>query len=182
MKQYLFREQHPQRTYKGHYSDYHKYKEHLASDFNHHCGYTHCTDRWFGGMRTFQIDHFKSHSKYPKLKTEYSNLVYCCSYVNRLKSDDDNAKHLDPCNEDYNIHFERNYDGRISGKTESGKFMVRKLSLNLCRYAIVWNIERLEKRIKLLKEKERKYPELKGVGDAMCRLYFDYTQHLFSLQ
>ena len=122
MKQYLFREQHPQRTYKGHYSDYHKYKEHLASDFNHHCGYTHCTDRWFGGMRTFQIDHFKPHSKYPKLKTEYSNLVYCCSYVNRLKSDDDNAKHLDPCNEDYNIHFERNYDGRISGKTESGKF------------------------------------------------------------
>lgn len=68
MKQYLFREQHPQRTYKGHYSDYHKYKEHLASDFNHHCGYTHCTDRWFGGMRTFQIDHFKPHSKYPKLK------------------------------------------------------------------------------------------------------------------
>ena len=32
MKQYLFREQHPQRTYKGHYSDYHRYKEYLTAD------------------------------------------------------------------------------------------------------------------------------------------------------
>ena len=32
MKLFLFREQLPQRTYKGHYSDYHRYKEYLASD------------------------------------------------------------------------------------------------------------------------------------------------------
>ena len=133
-------------------------------------------------MRTFQIDHFKPYSKYPELETEYGNLVYCCSYVNRLKSNDDNTKHLDPCDEDYNEHFFRNFDGRISGKTECGKFMTQKLSLNLSRYAIIWNIERLEQRIKLLKSKEKEYPQLKETVDAMCRLYFDYTQNIFELQ
>lgn len=182
MKQYLFREHHPKRTFEGHYNDYHRYKEYLADDFNHHCGYTHCTDRWFGGMKTFQIDHFKPHSKYPALKTEYSNLVYCCSYVNRLKSNDYSSKYLDPCDENYNMHFERSYDGRIFGKTECGKFMAQKLSLNLSRYAIAWNIERLEKRIKILQEKAVEYPELKEVTDMMHRLYFDYTQNLIDLQ
>lgn len=36
----------------------------------------------------FQIDHFKPISKYPELERNYKNLVYCCSYVNRAKSDD----------------------------------------------------------------------------------------------
>lgn len=182
MKQYDFREQRPQRTFMRHYTDYHKYKEHLALDFNHRCGYTNCVDRWFGGQRTFQIDHFKPHSVYPNLKTEYGNLVYCCSYVNRLKSNDDDVKYLDPCNEDYNIHFGRSHDGRIYGKTTCGKFMTQKLSLNLARYALIWNIERLERCINLLKEKEEQYPELKELKDEMCRLYFDYTQCLFDYQ
>ena len=182
MKHHPFREQHPQRTFSGYYNDYHSYKKYLASDFNHHCGYTHCFDRWFGGTRTFQIDHFKPHSKYPSLKTKYSNLVYCCSYVNRLKSNEDNTQYLDPCDTDYNLHFGRYFDGRIFGKTKSGKFMTNKLSLNLCRYAIIWNIERLENRIKILNEKEKQYPELKELKSYLYKLYFDYTQQLLDLQ
>ena len=53
-----FRIKMPVRTFKGYYSDYHRYKNKLAEDFSHKCGYTDCSDHWFGGARTFQIDHF----------------------------------------------------------------------------------------------------------------------------
>lgn len=33
-------------------STYGAYKDELAEDFNHRCGYTDCTDFWFGGKRT----------------------------------------------------------------------------------------------------------------------------------
>ena len=60
--------------------------------------------------------------------------------------------------------------------------MTNKLSLNLCRYAIIWNIERLENRIKILNEKEKQYPELKELKSYLYKLYFDYTQQLLDLQ
>ena len=182
MENYQFRDLSPKRTCTKKYSDYHDYKKYLDEDFNHHCGYTHCIDKWLGGPRTFQIDHFKPHSKFPVLKNEYSNLVYCCSYVNRLKSDDDDSRYLDPCDEDYNQHFGRISDGTIFGKTDSGKFMTQKLSLNLSRYAIIWNLERLEERINLLKEKKKEHPELKDTISELCTSYFDFTQKLFDTQ
>ena len=100
---YPFRTITPARTYTGHRTDYHDYKDKLADDFNHRCGYTDCQDHWFGGSRTFQIDHLRPWSKYPNEKTDYRNLVYCCSYVNRAKWDDDSPNYLDPCDNDYNI-------------------------------------------------------------------------------
>ena len=168
MKLYQFRDQSPKRTFKGHYKDYRRYKYKLAEDFNHHCGYSHCCDKFFGGIKTFQIDHLRPRASYPHLKNDYSNLVYCCSYVNRLKSNDDNSNYLDPCSEDYNYHFGRLYDGRIFGKTREGEYMVRTLSLNLSRYAIFWNLERLGQRISLLKQKEKKHPELGGLINECC--------------
>ena len=56
---YPFRDKAPVRTCTKEYADYHSYKYALAADFNHHCGYTHTSDVWFGGSRTFQIDHIK---------------------------------------------------------------------------------------------------------------------------
>lgn len=107
---------------------------------------------WFGGQRNFQIDHFKPKSIYPLLISEYSNLVYCCSYVNREKWEDDNPNYLDPCDVDYNLHFERDDKGYIVGKTPQGCYMVERLQLNLARYAICWNLDRLEAKIKKLEE------------------------------
>lgn len=169
-----FREIAPKRTFKRHYSDYHKYKRYLAEDFNHHCGYTHSSDKWFGGVRNFQIDHFKPYDKYPELETEYGNLVYSCSYVNRLKSDKEDCKFLDPCDVDYNEHFERDDNGYIVGKSEEGKFMVKELSLNLCRYAYIWQLERLESKIEELKSKVNEHPELKNDIYEMCFLRYEY--------
>lgn len=144
---YSFRKETPVRTFKGYYSDYHQYKKYLAEDFHHRCGYTDCSDHWFGGCRTFQIDHFIPLSKNPAKKNDYKNLIYCCSYVNRSKWDDESPYYLDPCDNDYNEHFERNSDGYICGKTEHAKYMIDKLHLGLARYAIIWNLDRLEDRI-----------------------------------
>ena len=60
-----FRTVSPIRTCIKKYVDFHKYKQHLADDFNHKCGYTDCSEMWFGGKGTFQIDHIKPKSKYP---------------------------------------------------------------------------------------------------------------------
>ena len=76
---YPFRNISPKRTFTKHYAQYNRYKPYLADDFNHKCGYTDCSDHWFGGQRNFQIDHFKPKSIYPQLISEYSNLVYCDS-------------------------------------------------------------------------------------------------------
>ena len=86
---HIFRTTRPRRTCTVKKADYRQYKDALAADFNNRCGYTDCVDYWFGGKRNFQIDHLKPHSVYPDKKAEYSNLVYCCSYVNRAKSNDD---------------------------------------------------------------------------------------------
>lgn len=148
-----FRNMAPKRTCTKKRTNYNAYKSFLADDFNHRCGYTDCSDFWFGGKRNFQIDHFKPESKYPKLKNEYSNLVYCCSYVNRAKWDDDNPNYLDPCDVDFNLHFERDDLGYIKAKTPQGQYMVEHLNLDLFRYAICWNLDRLEERIKIFEAK-----------------------------
>ena len=67
MSHHPFRNMTPQRTCTKKRTDYHAYKAFLAEDFNHRCGYTDCSDHWFGGKRNFQIDHLKPKSIYPEL-------------------------------------------------------------------------------------------------------------------
>lgn len=149
---YPFRDVAPFRSCKKKYTDYKRYKSALAKDFNHKCGYSHCSDSWFGGQRNFQIDHFKPENKYAALINEYSNLVYCCSYVNRAKWDDDNPNYLDPCDVDYNEHFLRDENGYIKAKTPQAEYMIEHLGLNLARYAICWKLDILNQRIEKLKQ------------------------------
>lgn len=173
-----FRIQIPVRTYKGHRADYHAYKDKLAVDFNHRCGYTDCQDHWFGGQRTFQIDHLKPWSKYPDRKTDYKNLVYCCSYVNRAKWDDDSPNYLDPCDSDFNEHFYRDDDGIIWGASVQGQYMVKRMCLSLRRYAIMWNLERLEDRIEKLRILSDRKPEIKPILADVLLTYYDYIKSL----
>lgn len=142
-----FRQNSPKRTCTKTYASYRSYKPFLATDFNSRCGYTDCPDFWFGGKNTFHIDHFKPFSKNPDLATDYKNLVYCCSYVNILKSDDE-GDYLDPCDIDFNEHFERDNDGSIIPKDSSkeAKYMFSKLQLNLSRYKFIWKLEEIHNR------------------------------------
>lgn len=164
---YPFRTEAPVRTCTKKYADYHLYKPYLSEDFHHKCGYTDCSEIWFGGKRTFQIDHLKPESKYPELRDEYSNLVYCCSYVNRAKWDDDSPNYLDPCEVDYNDHLYRDANGYIVAKTLQGQYMIEHMHLGLFRYAIMWNLDRLTDRIERLNS-----AELDGeLKDLLLQLY-----------
>lgn len=140
-----FREAAPQRTYTGTFPRYQLYKASLASDFQNRCGYTDCSDKWFGGSKTFHIDHFSPKKQYPHLETDYSNLVYACSYVNILKSDDDPANYIDPCNENYNEHFYRDSFGVIYPNSNSprAQYMHKKLKLGLARYSAIWLLDKI---------------------------------------
>ena len=174
---HAFRTIAPTRTCTKKYSDFHKYKQYLVDDFNHKCGYTDCSDKWFGGKTTFQIDHIKPKSKYPELANDYSNLVYCCSYVNRAKWDDDSPNYLDPCKEDFNIHFERDVYGRIVPKTPQGKYMADHMQLKLLRYAIIWNLDRLADRINQLKV-IASTSKSRALLNQLLMEYFNYSQYL----
>lgn len=148
-----FRGDKPQRTCKKTFANYRSFKPYLRTDFKMKCGYTDCRDFWFGGPKAFHIDHFKPKSKFPELETSYSNLVYCCSYVNVLKSDDEN-EYLDPCNVNYNEHFERDNEGNIFAKKESATavYMHKNLKMFLKRYQIIWMLDQLENKIEKLEE------------------------------
>lgn len=149
-----FRQLNPKRTCTKSYGNYRRYKVALAKDFNRRCGYTDCSDFWFGGKDCFHIDHFipwKKHPNRPELKTTYSNLVYSCSYVNILKSNDE-GKYLDPCDVDYNQHFTRASDGAIFPVANSieAKYMHSKLKLYLKRYQIIWMLDQIEIKLEQL--------------------------------
>lgn len=152
MTKILFRVTKPQRTCTKIYTSYRPFKSYLAKDFNSRCGYTDCADKWFGGITTFHIDHFAPLKNFPALETSYSNLVYSCSYVNILKSDDDPDNYLEPCNDEYNDHFYRDKLGTIYPKADSekAKYMHKRLKLGLARYRTIWLLDNIFDLIKEL--------------------------------
>lgn len=173
-----FRNIPPKRICTKVYANYRSYKPYIAEDFNHRCGYTDCSDFWFGGTNTFHIDHFKPWKKNPHLKTTYSNLVYCCSYVNILKSDDEGT-YLDPCDVDYNTHFERDAYGNIIPKNTSveAKYMHSQLKLYLKRYQIIWKLDQLLHSMKKL-QSAIKEPKNTSIKQDLINLHYDLTTEL----
>lgn len=183
---YKFRELSPKRTFKQSYNNYRKYKEHLVKDFNNRCGYTDCTDFWFGGKNNFHIDHFLPKSKHPKLANDYSNLVYCCSYVNILKSDDE-GNYLDPCNVDFNKHFERDSDGSIipNANSKKAKYMYSRLNLGLSRYRVIWLLDKMiSTKRKLLNEIESTSNEymVSELKEAYFKISIEFDRYIDYLQ
>lgn len=61
-------------------------KRRLAEDFNHRCAYCDDIDRFNGEYRAYHVEHFAPKDKFPKLKHDYSNLLYACPYCNGSKS------------------------------------------------------------------------------------------------
>lgn len=168
MNKIPFRDTKPFRSYTGKdLSDYHGYKDFLETDFNQRCGYTHCHQFWFGGKRSFQIDHFKPKQHFPELENKYSNLVYSSSYINRAKWNDV-GNYLDPCDTDYNEHFYRDGLGNIYPEkdSEAANYMYRKLKLYLKRYGIIWMLDQLEQRMYLLQEL------IEGTGNSEAKELF----------
>ena len=176
-----FRENHPKRTCTKTYSTYGAFKPHLAIDFLNRCGYTDCSDFWFGGPNNFHIDHFvpwKNYPAMPNLKTDYQNLVYCCSYVNILKSNDE-TDYIDPCNVDFNNHFTRDNIGNIFpvATSTAAVYMHKRLKLYLRRYQIIWMLDNILARMKKLNE-AIKNPKNQNIKTNLQVLHSDLSAEL----
>ncbi|HEX7412673.1 MAG TPA: hypothetical protein VF411_01415, partial [Bacteroidia bacterium] len=178
MTNVAFRKTKPQRTCQKTYTRYQPFKPYLKEDFNSRCGYTDCADKWFGGITTFHIDHFAPLKGFPALKTTYGNLVYSCSYVNILKSDDDPANYLDPCNDEYNDHFYRDKLGAIYPNSNSPKaqYMHRRLKLGLARYQVIWLLDNLYDCMKGLQSLVDTLPNGSDEDIAFRKLHFELTK------
>ena len=199
---FSFRDHNPVRNYKGvKKKNYRDYKDHLISDFSGRCGYTNCSHFWFGGKSNFHIDHFAPKSKFEHLETEYSNLIYCCSYVNRAKSndwpsDDENLSvlngegYIDPCHEDFNEYFYRDNTGQIIPYPEKpvANYMYKKLKLYLKRYSLIWKLDQLKSKISSLYEAQEKNfdtsidEEIEVLLSDLNREYHRYENYLAEVQ
>jgi uncharacterized protein (TIGR02646 family) len=135
---------------------YQNYKADLRQDFSQKCGYCDASDRFFGGLDGYHIDHFAPKSRFPNLSSTYVNLVYSCPYCNIAKSnkwigDDFTIPHngtegfVDPCSDDYDTHLERDAEGIIRHKSPVGEYMIKQLKLHLMRHQYIWTYQRLEK-------------------------------------
>lgn len=139
-------------------------KRRLAEDFNHRCAYCDDIDRFNGEYRAYHVEHFAPKDKFPKLKHDYSNLLYACPYCNGSKSNKwpsndakinvvGNKGFLDPCEDEYYQHLHRNEDGSIGYDTDLGEYIYQELNLGLLRHKILFKIGDLNKQIPLLKAK-----------------------------
>lgn len=156
------REKVPVRTYnKKELSHYRYYKKYLEIDFENKCCYCNDSDNY---SDAYHVEHFAPKSKFPDLTNKYDNLLYCCPYCNRSKSDKwisndsqvsvaDEKGFIDPCNFDYDLHFERTSDGRINAITKLGEYMHKELSLGLVRHSILYRIALINKSVDKLNEK-----------------------------
>jgi hypothetical protein len=198
-----FRNNHPQRTYVGQRkSNYQHYRQQLAEDFNHRCGYTDSRDIWWGAAG-FEIDHFAplkpkikdaiKLAKFTSLKTEYKNLVYSCPQINRAKSNDwasddpditilEDIGYYDPC-QDFNVYFYRTDSGQIMPHDDPvAAYMWNKLKLYLKRYEFCWKLDQLHDR----KTELRRLHKLPGLPEeskadierAVYNLDDEFTKYL----
>lgn len=137
-------------------------KKYLSIDFGHRCAYCDDLDIYGGGYRAYQVEHFAPKEKFPTLRYDYDNLLYCCPWCNRAKWDiwpsNDSQINIvgdkgfvDPCAEEYEMHLERALDGSINAKTPLGNYMKKTLKLYLKRHEIVYNLDRLKRKICELK-------------------------------
>lgn len=150
----------PIRTCTKTYKNYTLFKPYIRKDFNKRCGYCDVLDIYHGGVRGYQIDHFKPHSivKFSHLKEEYSNLVYSCPFCNRAKSNkwENKDGFIDPCEEEYDNHLERNTRGQIIAKSSRGKYIHLNLKFYLKRHELLWIIEEIIQQKKQLIVYKRK--------------------------
>ncbi len=127
---------------------YRLYLNDLRMDFGQACGY--CADEdILADPSTFHIDHFAPKRHFPALELAYANLVYACRFCNISKSDhwigsdptvpnNGSEGFVDPCSGNYDDHVGRDPGGRIVGKTALGRYIVRRLRLDLIRHELLW--------------------------------------------
>ena len=185
-----FRNAIPIRTCTKKYAWYRAYKSYLREDFNRRCGYCDDRDIICGGIRGFHIDHFRPRKHFPHLENDYTNLVYACPYCNGGKSDDwpsgteahsvlGGKGYIDPCEMDFDNHFERHNDGKIRPKTDVGNYMFAKLKLGLRRHELAWKYERLEKLLLRLTDELKNFSGNPSIEKLLRNHHLKLTEEYF---
>lgn len=122
---------------KGCYRDW---KEKIAKKCHYQCVYCAIHENNFGGIRNFNIEHYKPKSLFPKLMNKISNLLYACTICNVFKGNDwpndpcpqfSNISYPNPSEIDYNKLFIVSHsNGKVKGSYVTSKYLTEKLYLN----------------------------------------------------
>lgn len=119
------------------FKDYRKYKKYLRFDFDHRCAYCEIHEAEDGGSKKFHVDHYLPKDRFPEKSFDYFNLFYSCADCNTFKGHYwanwfrkwTQEYILNPCEHDYDIHFDRTLPSWIP-KTDVAKWNIEKLRLN----------------------------------------------------
>jgi hypothetical protein len=103
----------------------------LRQLYQFRCGYCGTSEADVGAELT--VDHFRPRSQGGE--EEASNWVYCCHACNEFKGDlwqpESTRRLLHPLHDDLTVHLVEQPDGRLLGLTETGRFHIERLHLNL---------------------------------------------------
>lgn len=119
--------------------NYDAWKELLSEEGHRQCVYCSLDENTGGGIKFFEIEHYKPESKFKALARDYDNLFYSCAICNGFKSNDwkeGDATDLNlviypkPSVTDYSVLFETKDNGLVTGKHTASKYLVTRLYLN----------------------------------------------------
>lgn len=164
------------------------HRDDLRLDFNQRCGY--CDDWDYYKTTYYEVDHFVPEDVMVTMSnTDYSNLVYACRSCNNAKrakwpSKDEKLTlvndegFIDPCDQTYQDHFERDGNGKIIAKTKTGKWMYVALKLSKPQHEIIYQLETLDKLIDGIQIAADQNPSLEGILAELLKKYRRYTREL----
>lgn len=121
----------PKRVFKN----YRVYKPILRVEFQRVCVYCREPDT-LARAQVFGVDHYKPKSEFPQLKSDYTNLFYCCNICNTYKDDYWPAspkahRILNPCDDALAKHVRLDAStGRMVPLTKEGLFFEERFRLN----------------------------------------------------
>lgn len=172
-------------------------KKRLVIDFDRKCAYCDDHHHYSGGYNSYHVEHFAPKDKFSHLEFVYDNLLYSCPYCNESKSNkwvgQDESQNIvgdkgfvNPCTVEYNNHLQRNKDGSIFYLTPVGEYMFLELKLYLKRHQLIYNIEKVQAKKKLLeakiveKEQNGEDPvELRTIHQELCVIFSEYYDLFF---
>lgn len=161
-------------------------KKHLVSDFSNRCCYCDDLDTFNGGYDNYHVEHFAPKSRFPELEFNYDNLLYCCPYCNKSKSDKwvgqdstqnvvENKGFLNPCEDEYYIHLARYKNGKIVFLTDLGQFIYNELKLYLNCHEINYKLEKLCEITQKIDEKLKNESISKKQQEILLKLKLEVT-------
>ncbi|MCX0359272.1 HNH endonuclease [Clostridium perfringens] len=172
-------------------------KKRLVKDFEHKCAYCDDHDKYSGGYKSYHVEHFAPKDKFKHLEFTYDNLLYSCPYCNISKSNKwvgnteneniiGNKGFIDPCTDEYYDCLHRDENGNITYSNQIGEFMYNELSLYLKRHKILYNLEKVRVKKKLLKEKinlkkqkNENVHTLEMLYKELCTVFCEYYDLFF---